>query len=213
MTAAQNRTLSLAPAAACIGVSLSANINGSAIRVDVPLVLTGTTAVSVGRGSISEVTVRSAAGMAGTVYVAGAGNDYVVDATAGTIARDGSSTIPSGATVFVTYRYALTDADFNAIGGGRVFSTSGGPNNTVLRDQGKVAYQPIETIVQLATTQYVTGDGASNAAESTYAAGDTLFAGAGTGRLTNSTSGTPPRLFIVIQPPSANDEFLIAAAV
>lgn len=77
------------------------------IKVNMPLVLTGTTAVSTGFANISNVAVRNTADLSATARLA---SDYTVVAGAGTIARSGGSTITSGATVYVTFTYALTVA-------------------------------------------------------------------------------------------------------
>jgi len=84
---------------------------GNSLTVDKEMVLTGTTAISLGRGSVSNVTVRAAPDMGGALYV-GAGTDYTVVALAGTVARAGGSAITDGQTVYVTFTYALTADDF-----------------------------------------------------------------------------------------------------
>lgn len=68
--------------------------------------LTGTTAVALKNGPVTDVVVHPEdLGKVPTVaYVEGAGNDYVLDATAGTIARDAAGAIGSGDIVKVTYR-------------------------------------------------------------------------------------------------------------
>lgn len=67
--------------------------------------LNGTTAVSLKNAPVSSVVVtpNDLAAVPTTPYVEGAGNDYVLDATAGTVARDAAGTIGDGDTVKVTY--------------------------------------------------------------------------------------------------------------
>lgn len=69
------------------------------------IVLTGTTATALRNKNVSSVVVTPSTldEVPTTPYVVGAGNDYILDATNGTIARDAASTIVSGATVKVTY--------------------------------------------------------------------------------------------------------------
>lgn len=83
---------------------------GTAVMVDVAVVMTGTTAQSLGRANVSNVAVRSAVAMGGTQYTVT--TDYTVDATAGTVTRVAIGAITSGQTVYVTFTYALTAADF-----------------------------------------------------------------------------------------------------
>jgi len=70
------------------------------------LTLTGTTAVPLLYKNVTNVTVLPSTldKTPTTPYTEGAGNDYILDAVNGTIARDAASTIPSGATVKVTYQ-------------------------------------------------------------------------------------------------------------
>lgn len=67
--------------------------------------LTGVIAVNLKYKNITNVVVlpSTLAETPTTPYVEGVGNDYILDAAAGTIVRDAASTIPSGATVKVTY--------------------------------------------------------------------------------------------------------------
>jgi hypothetical protein len=90
------------------------------------IVLTGTTtATDLLNTNVSNVVVvPSDLGANPTdAYVEGTGNDYIVDEAAGTIIRDGASTISSGATVKVTYdsspQMILTHQDNFIIGIGR----------------------------------------------------------------------------------------------
>ena len=67
--------------------------------------LNGTTAVALKNAPITDmvVTPSDLAGTPTTPFVEGAGNDYVLDAANGTIARDGAGAIGDGDTVKVTY--------------------------------------------------------------------------------------------------------------
>lgn len=89
---------------------------GVSVQVDLPLILNGTTVTNltvngVGRGTVSNVTVRSAPNMGGSLFVGG-GTDYTINAGNGTIVRVALGGIADGATVFVTFTYALVDADY-----------------------------------------------------------------------------------------------------
>lgn len=69
--------------------------------------LTGVTPVQLQFKNIQAIEIVVPTSLANTPitpYVEGAGNDYVMDYTAGTIRRDATSTITSGATVKITYR-------------------------------------------------------------------------------------------------------------
>lgn len=68
--------------------------------------LNGTTAVALKNGPVTDVVVHPEdLGKVPTApFVEGVGNDYVLDATAGTIARDAAGTIGNGDIVKVTYR-------------------------------------------------------------------------------------------------------------
>jgi len=166
---------------------------GVSVNVDRAVTLVGTTATFVGRANISNVSVRSAANMGGTLYTGG-GTDYNVVAAAGTIARDATTTIPDGATVYVTYTYALVDADFEF--DGRDFRNQS--NNDVLGQEDRCTV--ITDWAKLYTMEW---DTSVNYA--TAAANFRLFVSA-EGKAT-STAGTD---FCgqVVQVPTAQDQFL-----
>lgn len=69
------------------------------------ITLNGTTAVSLKYAPVSDVVVlpETLGSTPTTPYVEGGGNDYVLDAAAGTIARDAGGSIGDGDTVKVTY--------------------------------------------------------------------------------------------------------------
>ena len=79
-----------------------------AVAVDEAVVLSGTSSVALKHGNVSNVRVASAAAGGGSVYAET--TDYTVAAANGTIARVGAGGITNGATVYVTYTYALTTA-------------------------------------------------------------------------------------------------------
>jgi len=91
--------------------------NGNAVAVDEPVVLVGTTVTNLRRGAIvgtsttnNSIKVALTAGGAALTVT----TDYVVDSLAnGQIHRAGGGAIPDGATVYVTYTYALTSADLD----------------------------------------------------------------------------------------------------
>lgn len=101
---------------------------GVSINVDEPIVLNGTVPTNLRRGNVSNVSVRSAPNFGGTLYADP--GDYAVNPTNGTITRNGGGTIPDGATVYVTYTYALTSADFEF--DGRTFRNQ---NNDMITGQ------------------------------------------------------------------------------
>jgi len=107
---------------------------GISVNVDEVKVLPGTTVINLTRPNVSNVSVRSLPDMAGTLYT-GSGTDYTIVAGAGTIVRVGGGAIADGATVYVTYTYALTDADFEF--DGRDFRNQS--NNDVLGQENMLA--------------------------------------------------------------------------
>lgn len=177
---------------------------GVGVVVDLPMTLNGTTAVATGKANISNVTVRSAAGMAGTVF-AGGGTDYNVVAVAGTIARDATTTIADGATVFVTFTYALVDADFDF--DGRFWQNQ--PADRTLYQESRITV--ITDWARIFTVEWTTGDDTADAANSTYAltgANSKLYCSP-EGKFTND-SGGGARDFVgkVYQLPTASDPYM-----
>lgn len=183
---------------------------GIGTQVDLPVVLNGAVASNltvngVGRGNVSNVTVRSAPNMGGVVYedtaLGGATDDYALNVGNGTIARSvGTTTIPDGATVYVTFTYALVDADFNF--DGRYWQN---------QDVDRTAYQEgritiITDWARVFTVEWTTGTGII--AGSTYAltgATSKLYCSA-EGKFTN-VAGTD---FVgrVYQIPTASDPYM-----
>lgn len=181
---------------------------GVSVVTDFPLTLTGTTAGQLlvnnqARGNVSNVTVRSAPNMGGTVYAAG-GVDYTLVSGAGTIARSGGSSIPSGATVYVTFTYALVDADFTF--DGRFWQN---------QDADRTAFQEgritvITDWARLFTIEWTTGDGVAHAANNTYTitgATSKLYCSP-QGKFTNDNTGAPDFVGRVYQLPTAQDPYM-----
>lgn len=83
---------------------------GQAVNVDEQVTLPGTSVVNMKRANVSNVVVRSLAGQVGTTYVAA--TDYTLNASNGTLQRIALGAITDGQTVFVTYSFALTQADY-----------------------------------------------------------------------------------------------------
>lgn len=177
---------------------------GVSVVSDLPMVLTGTTAIATGFGNITNVTVRSAPNMAGTLYVGG-GTDYNVVSAAGTIARDATTTIPDGATVYATFTYALVDADFNFDGR---FWQNQAADRTAFQE-GRITV--ITDWSRLFTVEWTTGDaGAAGGVNSTYAltgAASNLYCSP-EGKFTNDTAGAPNFVGRVYQLPTAADPYM-----
>lgn len=130
---------------------------GVSVQVDLPVVLNGTVVTNLtvngqARGNVSNVTVRSAPNMGGVLYVGG-GTDYTVVAGAGTIARVALGAIPDGATVYVTFTYALVDADFNF--DGRFFQNQAADRTQY--QEGRITV--ITDWSRLFTVEWATGTG------------------------------------------------------
>jgi hypothetical protein len=175
---------------------------GNAVAVDEPVVLNGTTVTSLARGAIvgssatnNSIKVSLTAG--GAALTVGAGNDYVVDSlTNGTLHRDASGTIPDGATVYVSYTYALTAQDMQFQG-----ENFWNRQDDVTINGGRVAV--VLNSATLFTTEYVTGV--------QWQVNDLVYAGQtdseDQGLVTND-SGEGDQIGRVIQVPTATDPYL-----
>ena len=105
---------------------------GVSVNVDEPLVFTSAAQVlNLKRPNVSNVAIRAAAGF-GSAAIAQAGN-YTVVAANGTVADIGGNLVALG-TVYVTYTYALADADFEF--DGRDFRNQA--NDDVTGSEGKI---------------------------------------------------------------------------
>lgn len=176
--------------------------SGYAVAVDEPVVLSGVVVTSLARGSILGTsvlnnTIKVSLTAGGAALTVGAGNDYVVDSlTNGTLHRDAAGTIPDGATVFVSYTYALTSADLDFQG--RNFWNL---QDDVSIQGGRIAV--ISNSATLFSTEYVT--------DRQYQVNDLLYAGQtdaeDQGRVTNlNTEGD--EIGRCIQVPTATDPYL-----
>lgn len=176
---------------------------GVSVHVDEAIVLTGTSAISLLRGNVSNVTVRSAPAMAGTVYAVT--TDYTLSTTNGTVTRVALGTIADGQTVYVTYTYALVDADYNIDGR---FWQNQAEDRTLYQD-GRITV--ITGWSRVFTIEWTTGDGVATAPNSTYAltgANSKLYCST-EGKFTNDpTTGTPEFAGRVYQIPTASDPYM-----
>jgi len=168
---------------------------------DEPQVLTGVVANNLAHANLFgsspsnfATRVSSAPGQTGTVYTEGAAGDYTVNYTNGTIVRTAASTIPSGSTVYVSYKWYLqaSDLDFQ----GRNFWNF---TDEVTQAQGRIAI--ITNWTLLFTTMYDP--------QQTYSIGQQLYVDTTVkaGLLTNQAGGRPA-FAKVFQLPSASDPFL-----
>lgn len=133
-------------------------------------------------------------GVTGTVFVEGAGNDYVGNYINGQVQRAAGSTIPDGSTVYVSYKWALleNDLDFQ------------GRNFWNLLDEVTIAQGRVAIITDwsiLFTTMYDPSQ--------TYAIGDQLYVDTAlkAGMLTKTGGGRPP-FAKVFQIPGADDPYM-----
>lgn len=182
---------------------------GVSVAVDCPIVLSSTNPVTPNaafvtvngqpRGNISDVTVRSAPNMSGTVYVGG-GTDYTVTAGTGLITRNPAGAIPDGATVYVTFVYALVDADFQF--DGRFFQN---------QDADRTAYQEgritvITDWARLFTIEWAAGVGIASGLTYTIAGTTSKLYCSAEGKFSNVNSGD----FVgrVYQIPTAQDPYM-----
>ena len=174
---------------------------GYAVAVDEPVVLPGVTVKNLRRGSIAgtnatnnSIKVSLTAG--GAALTPGGGGDYVVDSLAnGQIHRTAGGLIPDGATVYVTYTYALNSQDM-AFQGENFFNKQ----DDVSIQGNRVAV--VQNWALLFSTEY---DSSRR-----YQVGDNLYAGNVDAEelalVTNNVEGD--LVGKVIQVPTATDPFL-----
>lgn len=168
---------------------------GVSVRVDEAIVLNGTTATNLTRGNVSNVSVRSAPNFSGTLFTVT--TDYTVNAANGTITRVALGAIADGATVYVTFTYALTDADFNF--DGRSFRNQS--NDRVTGQENRVTV--ISDWSKIFTMEYD-----SSAQYATATSNFRLFATAEGKASSVNAGGTADFLGRVHQLPNADDPFL-----
>lgn len=123
--------------------------------------LSGTTAVALKSKNITDVVVTASTlgNVPTTPFTAGAGNDYVVDLAAGTIARDAAGNIGDGDTVKVTYRAApqilLTHRSNMVLGIGRDIRIEKdrdiykGVNQYAITTKADVQFEELDAIVKV----------------------------------------------------------------
>jgi hypothetical protein len=156
----------------------------------------GTTAVNLNHANVSNVRVRSLAGGLGTLYASG--TDYTLSTTNGTVTRLSAGGIASGATVFVTYTFQLTNQDItsgvNAPGNvGLNFNL----NNDDTAGSGKIV------LIQGLSTVFVDQFDTSR----TYAVNDQLYV-TSAGIFTNVNFSGASKFGKVISVPTASDPYL-----
>jgi len=137
--------------------------------------------------------------LAGGDYTEGGASDYTMDATHGIVTREfGTTTIPDGGTVYVTYKYQKTDAEIDA--GEYPYGLIGGRNirNSLDDVSGSGRMTLIQGFAILFTTVYDTS--------LDYTLGQKLYSNA-TGKITNVAGGHPV-IGTVHAVPTASDVFL-----
>ena len=193
-----NQELVLADATEVFGVAKwnKAQLGTSVIVDEASVVAYGAT-VSLARGNVSNVVVRTTPN--GSTVIP-ATNNYTLSTANGTLAwgnpPTGTNAPADGATVYVTYTFALTTQDYR-FQGLNFFNTL----DDVTISEGRLTV--IQGPATLFTTQYDTAQ--------TYAVNNDLYVGGTTagleGLFTNQSSeGT--YVGKVIQPPTAEDPYL-----
>lgn len=170
---------------------------GMTIIVDQAIVLNGTTATALSLGllggPISNVAVRSALDMGGTLYTVT--TDYTANLSNATITRVALGAITDGQTVYVTFQAVLTTAALNV--DGREFHMDG------LDDVGN--QDDFCTVIQghsiIFTMEWVGRTYALTGANSN------LYCSAG-GQFTNDSSGSPDFMGHCFQLPRASDRYM-----
>ena len=174
---------------------------GVSVNVDEAIVLNGTAATNLARGNVSNVSVRSLPNMGGTLFTGG-GTDYTVNAGNGTVARNGGGAIGDGATVYVTYTYALTDADYDI--DGRFWQNQ--PENRAQFNENRITV--ITDWARLFTVEWATGTGvASGLTYGLTGANADLFCDAN-GKFNNTSGGGAEFVGKVYQLPTASDPYM-----
>lgn len=163
--------------------------------------LTGVVATNLDHANVRPATggaagVRVASALTGVAFTEGAGSDYVVNYTNGTVTRTAGSTIVSGDYVYVNYQYLLTAREL-ADDGHNFWNfdddvTVQGDKITVITSPGAMLY----------TTMFDTSI--------TYTIGATLTAGTTAEVLRGlvTVGGAGANVGTVIQLPTADDPFL-----
>lgn len=168
-----------------------------AVAVDEAIALPGTTAVNLKHPTVTNVRVASAVKGGGTVYTAG-GTDYTLNATNGTVTRAGGGAITDGQTVYVTYTWAITEADLTQMQGKNFWNNS----DEVSQADGRCTV--ITDAELIFTTQY---DTSKNYAL-TGATSDVYASVAKPGLFTSDSASSAVFVGRVFQVPTAADPFL-----
>jgi len=166
-----------------------------AAAVDEAVVLTGTTASNLAHPTVSNVRVAGALA-GGTLFTVT--TDYTVNTTNGTVTRNGGGGIASGATVYVTYTWAITESDLLQLQGKNFWNTS----DEVSMADGRCTV--ITDADLLFTTQYDT----SKVYTLTGTTSNLYASTALPGLFTSDTAGSALFIGKVFQVPSAADPFL-----
>ena len=167
---------------------------GYSTEVDEAIVLNGTTATALKRANVSNVAVRTAAGLSGTPVGAA---QYTVSTTNGTIARVGGSTIADGATVYVSYTWALTAAQYQF--DGLPFHQQFG-DDYVSSQENRIAV--IDSESRIFSVEWNT-----SVAYAITGASSLLYCDAN-GRFSSTDAGTADFVGKVIQLPNSEDRFM-----
>jgi hypothetical protein len=169
-----------------------------AVAADESLVLTGVVASNLKHSNVSNVRVASAVKGGGTVYADT--TDYTVGPTNGTVTRVALGAIPSGATVYVTYTWQITEADLLQVQGKNFWNT----NDEVSQADGRVTV--ITDAELIFTTQYDTSK-----VYTITGANSNLYAATASGKgglFTSDSAGSAKFMGRVFQVPTAADPFL-----
>jgi hypothetical protein len=170
---------------------------GKSLAVDEAVVLTGTIASNLKRANVSNISVRSAPGMAGTQFLPIA--DYTENDTNGTITRNGAGAIVSGSTVYVTYTFDMTQNDYQQQG-----LNFFGNNDDATTAAGRLTL--VEGPALLFTTEFDT-----SRQYTLTGAGASLYCGGATPALAGLFTNNPAEgryVGRVRQLPSASDPFM-----
>jgi hypothetical protein len=176
-----------------LGIAKWNKINGNSMRVPVigeAIVLSGTTAVNLAHGSVENGSVRVTSYDGATVYAET--TDYTVNYANGQITRVGGGTIPDGATVLVSYRYAASDVELDLLYGKNWMNTL---DDTM--QVGKITV--IQDFAVVYSDQYDSAQG--------YTVGGSLYLTAN-GRVTSDSSGGATKVGICVKVPTIDDPYL-----
>lgn len=194
-----NNEVVLADAGDVLGVAKWNKVNlQNGLNVDEEHVVAVSTTVPLARANVSNVVVRDAVDQGGTVITAV--GDYTLNAGNGTLAWDAApAQVTDGQTVFVTYTFAMTNADYT-FHGRNFFNFV----DDVTIAEGRVTVVLAPAIIY--TTHFVTSR--------TYTltgTGSNLYCGGTTGGLEGlftNDSGEGAYVGRVIQLPSASDPYM-----